>query len=108
MTDSPVAAFYGGEENLAEVIADSLRKLGKDIGALKTDDLNMVDAFHIRGRKAPLELAAKMNLGKNWNVLDVGSGLGGPARTLAEDYSCRVTGVDLTGAFCDAAKVLSN
>lgn len=48
-----------------------------------------------------------MNLGSTSHVLDIGSGLGGPARTLAETYGCRVTGVDLTPAFCDAAVTLS-
>jgi ubiquinone/menaquinone biosynthesis C-methylase UbiE len=107
MTDHPVENFYGGSGDLAGVIAETLRELGKDINALKTDDLNMVDEFHIRGRKATLELAEKMKLGADSDVLDIGSGLGGPARTVAEAYGCRVTGVDLTQAFCDAANVLS-
>src|SRR5215469_10896868 len=40
--------------------------------------------------------------------LDIGSGLGGPARMLAETYGCRVTGIDLTEAFCDAATAMSD
>lgn len=40
-------------------------------------------------------------------MLDLGSGLGGPARTLAELTGCTVTGVDLTPAFCEAATALS-
>jgi ubiquinone/menaquinone biosynthesis C-methylase UbiE len=40
-------------------------------------------------------------------VLDVGSGLGGPARTLAQTYGCEVTGVDLTPSFCEAAAEMS-
>jgi ubiquinone/menaquinone biosynthesis C-methylase UbiE len=55
-----------------------------------------------------LELAAQMALSKDTRVLDIGSGLGGPARTLAEEYGCHVTGLDLTQAFCDAAKVMSD
>jgi cyclopropane fatty-acyl-phospholipid synthase-like methyltransferase len=49
-----------------------------------------------------------MKLRSDSHVLDIGSGLGGPARALAETYGCRVTGVDLTEAFCAAAKVLSD
>ncbi len=49
-----------------------------------------------------------MNLNARSHVLDIGSGLGGPARTLAETYGCRVTGIDLTQAFCDAATAMSN
>ena len=55
-----------------------------------------------------MELAARMKLRESSRVLDIGSGLGGPARTLAEAYGCHVTGIDLTPAFCDAAVVLSD
>ena len=57
-------------------------------------------------RNAALELAQPLNLRTTSHVLDIGSGLGGPARTIAEIYGCRVTGIDLTQAFCDAAAIL--
>lgn len=102
-----VASHYAGGGNLAGAIAESLRRAGKDISKLTTADLGMVDEFHIRGRKATLELAQSLSLTAASHVLDIGSGLGGPARTLAETYACRVTGIDLTPAFCDAADALS-
>ena len=102
-----VASHYSDGRNLATAIADSLRKVGKDIGKLTTADLGTVDEFHIRGRKATLELGKLLNLDASSRVLDIGSGLGGPARTLAETYGCRVTGIDLTQEFCDAAASLS-
>jgi ubiquinone/menaquinone biosynthesis C-methylase UbiE len=49
-----------------------------------------------------------MKLDESARVLDLGSGLGGPARTLAEAFGCHVTGIDLTPAFCEAAETLSN
>ena len=107
MTDQ-VAAHYGGSGGLANAIAVSLRKAGKDLNDLKTTDLATVDEFHIRGRKATLELAERMRLSEGARVLDIGSGLGGPARTLAEAYGCHVTGIDLTPAFCEAAAALSD
>jgi ubiquinone/menaquinone biosynthesis C-methylase UbiE len=103
-----VAAHYSGSGGLAEAIAESLRSAGRDLNELTTADLATVDEFHIRGRKATLELAEKMMLSEETRVLDIGSGLGGPARTLAEAYGCHVTGVDLTQAFCDAANVMSD
>lgn len=102
-----VASHYAGGGNLASSIAESLRRAGKDIGKLTTAALGTVDEFHIRGRKATLELAQSLNLTTASHVIDIGSGLGGPARTLAETYECRVTGIDLTQAFCEAAAILS-
>ncbi len=102
-----VESHYSGSGCLSDVIAESLCKAGKDIDKLTTADLATVDEFHIRGRKATLELAACLNLDAESHVLDIGSGLGGPARTLAETFGCRVTGVDLTQEFCDAATALS-
>jgi ubiquinone/menaquinone biosynthesis C-methylase UbiE len=103
-----VAIHYSENLKLAEAIAGKLRSAGKDLNRLTTADLVVVDEFHIRGRKATLELGAKMNLNAHSHVLDIGSGLGGPARTLAETYGCRVTGIDLTQAFCDAAAAMSD
>ena len=48
-----------------------------------------------------------MGLDRESHVLDLGSGLGGPARTLAEAHGCRVTGIDLTRSFCEAATAMS-
>ena len=102
-----VAAHYCGEDDLAQVIAARLQNAGKDLDALTTADLATVDEFHIRGRKATLDLAERMNLRPDCEVLDIGSGLDGAARALAETYGCHVTGVDLTPAFCQAAETLS-
>jgi ubiquinone/menaquinone biosynthesis C-methylase UbiE len=93
--------------DLAGKIATSLRGAGKDLDRLTTADLASIDEFHIRGRKATLELARTMEIGAGSQVLDIGSGLGGPARTLAEAYGCRVTGIDLSAQFCEAARELS-
>jgi ubiquinone/menaquinone biosynthesis C-methylase UbiE len=103
-----VASHYGENLKLADAIAEKLRSVGKDLNKLAAADLAMVDEFHIRGRKATLELGEKMNLNAGSHVLDIGSGLGGPARTLADVYGCRVTGIDLTQAFCDAATAMSD
>src|SRR5262249_13730129 len=93
---------------LADAIAEKLRSAGKDLNKLTTTDLVAVDEFHIRVHKATLELGEKMNLNAQSHVLDIGSGLGGPARTLAETYGCQVTRIDLTQAFCDAATAMSD
>ncbi len=104
----PVATHYSEDRKLADKVAQYLRSAGKNLDKLTPADLASVDEFHIRGRKATLELAVQMNLTADSHALDIGSGLGGPARTLAETYGCRVSGIDLTQAFCDAATTMSD
>ena len=57
-----VASHYSRNLKLADAIAEKLRSAGKDPNKLTTADLVAVDEFHIRGRKATLELGEKMNL----------------------------------------------
>jgi SAM-dependent methyltransferase len=84
-------------------LKDALRATGKDPARLINDDLAAFDQFHVRGREATMELAAKLNLGPGMRLLDIGSGIGGPSRMLAQSYGCQVVGVDLTAEYCRAA-----
>jgi SAM-dependent methyltransferase len=92
---------------LERIIFLALEYDGIDLERLALDDLAPIDEFHIRGAEATIELAEEIGLGQGMQVLDVGSGLGGPSRRLASVYGCHVTGLDLTEAFCRAAKALS-
>lgn len=103
-----VEQHYAGSSGLAARIKEQLVAMGKDVERLATTDLATVDEFHIRGRQATLELGERMALSEETHVLDIGAGLGGPARTLAERYGCRVTGIDVTKAFCEAATIMSD
>ena len=55
-----VASHYSENLALADVIAQNLQSAGRDLNKLTTNDLATVDEFHIRGRKATLELASQM------------------------------------------------
>ncbi|MBX3097421.1 MAG: class I SAM-dependent methyltransferase [Fimbriimonadaceae bacterium] len=88
-------------------ILDSLRESGKDVASLSPVDLAAVDEFHIRGREATIELAERAEIGAGARVLDVGCGLGGSARYLAEQ-GATVTGIDLTQEYVEVATALSS
>lgn len=100
-----VAGHYG-KEGLLESIVAALRAAGKDLDRLAVDDLVLFDQFHLRGRDATLELSHLAGLGRGDRVLDVGGGIGGPARTLA-GAGCSVTVLDLTEEFCRAGAALT-
>jgi len=94
-------------DDLERTILQALKKAGKDIDQLILDDLAQIDEFHIRGSEATKEMAEEIGLGAGMQVLDVGSGLGGPSRRLASNYGCRVIGLDLTDAYCRVAEAFS-
>ncbi len=105
-TDVELSRHYG-HGNLLAAILEALAAAGRDIERIATIDLAGVDEFHQGGRKATAALAADLGLVAGMRVLDVGSGLGGPARHLAESFGCHVTGIDLTPEYVDVANALS-
>jgi SAM-dependent methyltransferase len=89
-----IEQVYGQAELAAKILA-ALRDAGKDLDALSQDDLGSFDELHDGERESTNRLARLAGLREGMHVLDVGSGLGGPARRLASEYGCRVTGLDL-------------
>jgi sarcosine/dimethylglycine N-methyltransferase len=81
--------------------------LGPQTQPLTQQQLAHLDQFHTRGLAATAELAKLVGITAEMSVLDIGSGVGGPARFLAETYGCRVTGVDLSESFVEAARYLT-
>jgi sarcosine/dimethylglycine N-methyltransferase len=92
---------------LVERLKTALAPLGPEEQRLGPRQLAAVDQFHTRGLAATAELAALARITAGMAVLDVGSGLGGPARFLAETCGCRVAGVDLSERFVEAARYLT-
>lgn len=92
---------------LLDRLLDALRGAGKDIEHLTIDDLAPIDELHSRRRAATEELARMLSPKSGQHVIDMGSGLGGPSRYLAQTFGCMVTGVDLTDEFVIAARELT-
>jgi sarcosine/dimethylglycine N-methyltransferase len=92
---------------LTERLKAALAALGPEDRPLTPEQLGMLDQFHTRGLAATAELAGLAGITAEKSVLDVGSGVGGPARFLAATYGCRVTGIDLSEAFVEAARYLT-
>jgi SAM-dependent methyltransferase len=100
-------ANHWGREGLVESMLAALAAAGKDLDALTIDDLAATDQFHGGGKAATMRLARLLGPRPGQQVLDVGGGLGGPARTLAVEFGCHVTVVDLTESYVRAARVLT-
>ena len=92
---------------LTERLKTALAALGPEDQQLTPQQLAALDQFHTRGLAATAELAKLAGITAGMSVLDVGSGVGGPARFLAATYGCQVTGVDLSEPFVDAARYLT-
>lgn len=105
-SEAKVAGHYG-RGRLEEMILAAVAREGKDAENLTSGDLAAVDEFHVGGLEATQELARQMELRPGLRLLDVGSGIGGPARYFAGEHGCRVTGIDLTEEFVRVAGSLT-
>lgn len=72
------------------------------------DDLAPVDKFHIGGRQATQHLFEQIDIKSSDTVLDIGSGIGGTARYVANTFGSNVTGIDLTPEFSEISTSLTN
>lgn len=111
MTD-PIHALpeierHYGRGGLLERLLGALRAAGQDIEHLTIDALAPVDEFHSRQRAATAELARLLAPQAGDRVIDIGAGLGGPSRYLAETFGCQVSGLDLTAEFVAVATDLT-
>jgi SAM-dependent methyltransferase len=107
LTDERVTTHYG-RGDVAERIRAALIATGKDPEAFTREDLGSIDQLHGGGIEATRVLARLAGVKPGTHVLDIGSGLGGPARTLAAEFGATVVGIDLTEEFCDVATELSS
>ncbi len=102
-----VTQFYDSHPINEDQILHALRQSGIDLTKLTQDDLSPCDQDHFGGIKANAVLASKAGVSQSDHVLDVCSGVGGPARWLAHQIGCQVTGLELTERRCQAANRLT-
>jgi ubiquinone/menaquinone biosynthesis C-methylase UbiE len=105
-TDREVSSHYSRGDLLAR-LNGALKDDGVDPDHPSIETLAPYDQFHGRGLEATVEVCGLMKAGASDHLLDIGSGIGGPARYFAKHFGCRVTGIDLTPEFCDVARHLT-
>ncbi len=102
----PTQSYYTAGD-LGERVLDALAGAGHDVDALDPEALGPFEEFHTFGALATDALAELAGISADDRVLDLGSGIGGPARRLARTRGCRVDGIDLTAEFCSVASDLN-
>src|SRR5689334_13975928 len=107
MADEPHISGHYSSGKLMERLRALLTAEGIDPNRPTAEQLEPFDHFHGRGLEATQEAASLVSPTRADRILDVGSGIGGPARYFARRFGCRVSGIDLTAEFCDVARVLT-
>jgi SAM-dependent methyltransferase len=105
-TNTKVREHYSAV-GLTDRIKTALAMVTPESESLTVAQLAPLDQFHTRGILAAGELAAAARIDSSTHVLDIGCGIGGPARYLAATFGCNVTGIDLSPEFIDAATYLT-
>lgn len=103
---SLVTGHYS-RDSLADALIARLAAHGIDRATVTLDHLAALDQMHVRGHEATVELADALGITAGMKVLDVGAGIGGPARVLAGTYKAQVTALDLTPVLCEANRALN-
>ena len=79
-----------------ERVEKALAALGISRGdPIRPEQLFTIDQWHYHGTDAIRAAADTLRLGPTSRVLDVGAGIGGPARYLAHSTGCHVTALEL-------------
>jgi SAM-dependent methyltransferase len=107
MTAEEIVRDHYSGDDLETRVLDALARAGVDIDHLQVSDLGGADQLHAGFVPSTEHLLDALDLTPEARVLDVGAGIGGPARMAADRCGCRVTGIDLSSDFIDLARTLS-
>lgn len=104
---APGVAQQWGEGDVLQRILDAMHASGLTAANASVETLAPLDHFHARGFQATRELADVLPVKAGDHLIDIGCGVGGPARYFAQRFGCRVDGIDITEPFVIAANHLS-
>ena len=107
LSDGGSPSTYWSRPHLPEALLDAVAASGLELRTATPDALAPLDQFHGGGKEATRLLARQAEVTAGMRVLDVGGGLGGPARMLAVEYGARVTVLDLTADYLRAGALLT-
>ena len=107
MTSQISLENHYASQGIRQRLDKALQDAGLGSGHIEWSQLVQLDQFHSRGVEAVRELSQVLGAKAEDSVLDLGSGLGGPARFLAASVGCRITGVELTKEYVDISNYLS-
>ena len=101
MIDELKVADHYRNLDLFDLIKNGLVKLGVSLDAVSITDLSRVDNFHVGGESATQFVIDHLHLDAEKSILDIGCGIGGPARFIAQSSGCMVCGIDITESYIE-------
>ena len=107
MTDAQSISDHWGTGDVYARIIKAMEAASISPDTVTVEQMAPVDHFHARGLPATVELADALPIQAGHHIVDIGCGVGGPARYLAERFGCRVSGIDITEPFVEAANKLT-
>lgn len=107
MQDNQAISDHWGKGDVYSRILNAMELADINPDLVTVEQLAPMDHFHARGFAATVELADDLPIKEGDRLVDIGSGLGGPARYLAKRFNCSVCGIDITAPFVDAANKLT-
>ena len=107
MKNEKAIGDHWAQGDVYALIVSALGKMSKSLDEVTLEDLAPVDHFHARGFAATQELADRLPIKAGQHIVDIGCGLGGPARYIARRFQCKVSGLDITQPFVEAGNRLT-
>lgn len=93
--------------NVERILADLAASGHETTDALRVDDLTSYDQYHYEGTGAVDDAIETLAAGPHSNLIDIGSGLGGPARYVADRCGANVTALELQSDLNEVAESLT-